>query len=146
MPKVKEGYSLDDSYLFYKEKMSSKGISLINKKLYREICCDYNKMVVDKAMTGSMFKLPHSMGTIWIKKFKINWNKPPVDLNESKKQGKLVYHLNLHSNGWCARWAWNRLKSAAANMTFYNFTPTRTNSRLVADVMKRPNGHKIFYS
>lgn len=146
MPKVKEGYSLDDSYLFYKEKMIKKGVAPISKKLYREICCDYNKKVVAKALTGSMFKLPHSMGAIWIKKFKINWDKPPVDLNESKKQGKVVYHLNFHSDGWCARWAWNRLKSAAANMTFYNFTATRTNSKLVSEIMQRPNGHKIFYS
>lgn len=147
MPGVKKGYSLIHAHKFYKEKHFSRGEEYeVTKDLYRKICCEFNKRIVETAVEGKMFNLPHGCGTIWIKKFKINWDEPPVDLNETKKAGKIVYHLNFHSDGWCARWAWSKNNSLITNLLYYSFHPTRTNSRKVSSVMKKPNGHKRYFS
>lgn len=147
MPKVSKGYSLDHAYGFYKKKHFDKGDAYeVDKATYRKICYAFNKKVIDKALTGSLVKLPHSMGCIWCKKFKINWEKPPIDLNETRKKGKVVYHLNEHSNGWCARWTWSKRNNLIANLIYYSFKPTRSNSRKLSNVMQQPEGHKTFFS
>ena len=142
MPDVSKGDSLSHAFVFYKDKHKSN----VSKKEYRDICCAFNKKIVDVALTGRVVKLPFRMGEIWIKKIKTNWDNPPIDLNESKKQGKTIYHLNMHSDGWWARWYWTRTNSRISNVTYYSFDATRDNSRAVAKIMKTPGGYKRFFS
>lgn len=147
MAEVKEGYSLTHAYKFYKEKFKDRWDKYkVSKQTYKDICKDFNKMLIEEATTGKGVKLPHSLGMIWVKKFKINWNKPPVDLNASKREGKKIYHLNEHSDGWCAGWKWTKRNQAITNLIYYSFSPTWTNSRLVASIMKSGNGHKRFFT
>ena len=147
MAEVKEGYSLTHAYRFYRNKFKGKGEQYkVDRQTYRNICKDFNQMLVDEILTGKSVKLPHSMGMLWIKKFKINWDNPPVDLNESRKQGKTIYHLNHHSDGWCARWSWTKRNQAISNLVYYSFTPTWTNSREVSRIMKEEEGHKRFFT
>lgn len=147
MPEVIKGYSLNHAYKFYKKKHKEKwDTHEVPKEIYRDICCDFNEFIVQEALKGRFIKLPHSMGNIWCKKFKINWEKPPVDLNASKKEGKVIYHLNIHSDGWCVKWAWTKRNSMMTNLIYYGFTPTRTNSERLSAIMKQKDGHKQFFS
>lgn len=142
MPDVKKGYSLSHSYKYFKKKYGFD----IDLATYRAICCAFNKKIVQNVIDGKVVKLPHSLGDLWIKKIKTNYDKPRVDLNETKKLGKTIYHLNEHSEGWWARWYWSRKCNLVTNMIYYSFQPTRENSRNVAKVMKKINGHKRYFS
>ena len=142
MPKIKEGFGLDHAYEFFKKKH---GLD-IDKKTFRKVCYAFNKSVVEDALEGKMVKLPHRMGALWVKKYKIDYDNPPIDLNESRKAGKIIYHLNFHSDGYTARWAWSKRNNLVTNMIYYSFHATRANSRALAKVMKQEGGHKRYFS
>lgn len=147
MPEVSKGYSLTHAFKFYKDKHYRRGEEYkIDRVLYRKICCEFNKKIVEKVLAGKLFHLPHSVGTLWIKKFKIDWDNPPIDFHETKKAGKTIYHLNTHSDGWAARWAWSKRNNLVSNLLYYSFDPSFTNSRLVAKEMKKKNGHKKYFA
>jgi len=142
MPEVSKGYSLNHAYKFYKDKYGDD----IDKATYRAVCCAFNKEVINQALEGKMVKLPHRMGSIWVKKYQIDPDNPPIDLNESKKAGKVIYHLNFHSDGYTARWAWSKRNNLVTNLIYYSFHATRANSRALAKIMKDPGGHKRYFS
>lgn len=142
MPGVSKGYSLTHAYKFYKEKHGNN----VDQATYRKICCEFNKKVCELVLKGRVVKLPHNVGDLWIKKIQTNWEKPRIDLNETKKRGKTIYHLNEHSDGWWARWYWTRFNNRITNVIFYSFHPTRANSRAVAAIMKQKDGHKRYFS
>jgi len=137
-----KGYTLSDAYKFYKNKTQSS----IDKDTYRNICYDYNKNLTASILEGKFMKLPHRLGDLWIKKYKIDPEKPPVDLNESRKAGKTVYHLNFHSDGYMARWSWSKKNNLVTNLIYYSFHATRANSRALSAIMKKENGHKKYFS
>ena len=145
MSEVKEGYSLSHAFKFFKTNnplLCRK--HNIDKKLYRDICKDFNKIIVTNVLEGKAEKLPFGCGMLWIKKFKMNWSKLPIDFKATKEFGKTMFHLNVHSDGWCARWAWIKRNQLVANLIFYKFKPTWTNSRTLAAIMKSSGGHKKF--
>ena len=142
MPEVSKGYSLTHAHKFYKEKTGDD----ISRSDYRAICCAFNKAIVEEALEGKVVKLPHRMGSLWVKKYKMDPNKPNIDLNESKKAGEVIYHLNFHSDGYNARWAWSKRNNLVTNLIYYSFHATRANSRALAKVMKQPDGHKRYFS
>lgn len=141
MPEVSKGYSLSHAHKFYKKKTGSK----IEKALYREICCAFNKALIADALEGRVVKLPHSMGSMWVKKYQADPENPPIDLNASKLAGKKIYHLNFHSDGYAAKWVWSKRNNLVTNLIYYSFHATRANSRSLAKVMKQPEGHKRFF-
>jgi len=142
MGRIKEGFGLDDAYKFYKDKHGPK----VDKSTYRKICYEFNKMMVDDVLEGKVVKVPHRLGELWIKKYKIDLDNPPIDLNETKKAGKIVYHLNQHSDGYQCRWSWSKRNNLVTNMIYYSFHATRANSRELAKIMKQPGGHKRYFS
>ena len=142
MARISNGYGLDHSYKFYKNKYK-KGVS---RELYRKICYDLNRMIVEDALEGKVVSLPHSMGSLWIKKYQTDLDNPPIDLNESKKRGKRIYHLNEHSDGYQGRWSWHKYNNAITNKIYYSFTATRANKRAVSKVFKQPGGHKRYFA
>lgn len=146
MPKVLKGYSLMQAYTFYRKKYE-KDTNRVLKETYIDICQDFNKMLMQEAMTKpSGGKLPFSMGTIWVKKFRINWNTPPIDLGESKKQKKKVYHINHDSEEWCCRWKWTKRNNLMTNLIYYSFTPTRKNSRTLSAHFRKDNNHRKYFT
>ncbi|GAF94056.1 unnamed protein product [marine sediment metagenome] len=69
-----------------------------------------------------------------------------VDLNETRLAGKTIYHLNDHSDGFMSRWVWSKRNNLMRNLVYYSFTATRANKRELAAHMKRPDGHKKYFS
>lgn len=147
MPRIKNGYSLTHAYKYFKKKYKDRSDSYkITEKQYKTLCKAFNESVIDLALEGKGVKLPHSLGMLWVKKFKMNWDKPPIDLNATKKEGKIIYHLNAHSNGWCARWQWTRRNQDVRNLIYYNFDMTKTNKQRIPPIMKQENGYKRFFT
>lgn len=142
MAEVSKGYSHTHCHAFYRAKTGNK----IDKALYRKICQAFNKKLVEAIVAGRVVSLPHGLGTMWIRKFQTNWDKPRLNLPETKRIGKKVYYDNMHSDGWWARWYWSRVVSTNVNLQYYSFHATRKNARLVSAVMKQPDGHKRYFT
>lgn len=142
MPKPKEGYNIDMSYPFYKERQKKKKI--LPRELYREICKEVNKEISKACINGLHIELPFKLGILKVIKRKTNYNLLRVDFNETRKQGEVVYHTNVHSDGWYGSWKWQRFTSHIGRSFNYVFRPTEANSDSVAKVLKERNGHKTY--
>ena len=144
--------SIVRSYDLYKEKYPE---SKLSKKDYIKINEEFNKKVIDRVIDGFDVDLPHNMGTMNIKKKKINAEHPPVDFNETKKardkdpNAEFVYHLNFHSDGFVAKLKWRQKRTKISGVWRYRFVGARGNRgtsprERMAVVMNTPGGHKRY--
>ena len=136
----REGLTIDNAYRLYRENGGT-----ILRPISKKIILAYNKELTQLALSGKTVQLPHACGTPWIKLYQTNYEKPPVDLNETKKAGKTIYHLNLHSEGYMGRWIWSKRNNLMRNLIYYSFQACRANKRAVAAIMKK-DGHKRYFS
>lgn len=121
---------------------------VLDIKLYIQIANDYNKFLIEKLLTGDQITLPGRMGTIMISgkkvKIKINedgqpnlapdwvrtkqlWDRNP----EAKKNKKLLYLTNEHTNGVIYSVAWGKNNVAIENKRLYSLRLARTNKRTI---------------
>ena len=137
--------NLRDSFKMYKQECENP----VDIKTYLLIAADYNKFLMDKVLQGEEVSLPSRMGTLCImgKKQKIRFNedgkviglapdwvktKKLWDENpEAKKQKKLVYHTNDHSDNIRYKYSWSKFRVLVENKTLYSLRVTRTNKRAV---------------
>jgi len=145
VPEVSKGYSISHAYKFYKDKHFPKGENYkISKRAYRDMCCDFNKMLVEDAFEGKIVKLPFKMGRIRIKKYEIVYSKLKIDIRKTKETGTTHYLLELPEDGYLAKWAWNRLRSVSHHVVYYTFKPTWSNARRLRKFIKQKDIHKRF--
>ena len=141
----KKDYGSDECYKYYKDEIKKIAVTekeldslLVDKKLFRTICDEFNKLLIDEILISSEeIRLPYRLGTIRIKKSKMKYddkNKLKIDWAASKKLGKRIYHLNDHTGGYKYRFYWT--KGIVKNITAYSFIPTRTNTRRLASILK----------
>lgn len=142
MPQVKEGYSLTHAYKFFKKKY--KGKYDITLRQYRDICFTFNKLVAKDMLDGKIINLPFCLGKIFIFKYETNWNNPPIDFKATKEQKKVVYFLNRHSEGWGAKFKWNKQIRNIPNLLYYSFKATYTINRQLGQIMLQKDGHKKY--
>ena len=118
-------HNLLSAYRFYRKKLKSTDHKIIDRMTYKRVCSDYNKAFAENAYSdpnGSL--VPFGLGSIKIRKFPINWEKPPIDMQASVKAGKTVYHLNRETGGYCFRWHWEKKNRAfIRNIIYYSFKP-----------------------
>ena len=135
----KKDYGSNDVYKKYKEDVIPE--LQVDKKLFRKICDDFNRMLIEEILLNSEeVRLPYRLGTVRIKKSKMKYddkNKLKIDWAASKKLGKRIYHLNDHTGGYKYRFYWT--KGIVKNITAYSFIPTRTNTRRLASILKDKN-------
>lgn len=119
--------------------MSEKSKYYQDYKTYRSICEDANKLLSKEIIEGGyFFTVPYRLGTIRIKKHKINFKnlKPNFGLfNETDGELKNK-HLNEHSGGYYCMFYWNKQNCVVKNKTAYCFIPTRANKRELAAQIK----------
>jgi len=144
----KKDYGSDDIYNLYKNEIKKIAVTekeldslLVDKKLFRTICDEFNKLLIDEILINSEeMRLPYRLGVVRIKKSKMKYddkNKLKIDWAASKKLGKRIYHLNDHTGGYKYRFYWT--KGIVKNITAYSFIPTRTNTRRLASILKDKN-------
>jgi hypothetical protein len=135
----KKDYGSNDVYKKYKEDVIPE--LQVDKKLFRKICDDFNRMLIEEILLNSEeVRLPYRLGTVRIKKSKMKYddkNKLKIDWAASRKLGKRIYHLNDHTGGYKYRFYWT--KGIVKNITAYSFIPTRTNTRNLASILKDKN-------
>lgn len=140
MSRIKGAKTLKDSYKFYTEELTEGSAFHVEYATYKNVCVDFNKMICKYILEeAGEFELPYRMGTLRIKKTKMDYsnkNHMRPDWKKSKELGKKVYHLNDHTGGFRYRWAWNKSNVVTVGKRLYSFYPTRTNKRTLASLLK----------
>jgi hypothetical protein len=75
----------------------------VDRATFMEICDRYYKESVNKILEGNIMGLSGAIGTIEINKKKrtsMGTNKQFIDWKTTVETGKVIYHLNEHSNGY----------------------------------------------
>lgn len=160
--KIQVDYGRDDIYSLYKKSVDNP----VDKKMHSAVLNSFNK-AISKAITENAFEyiIPFRLGILRIKKYKaqykideetgkiignlpVNWkatNELWKDNDEAKKDKKMVYHTNEHSNGYQYKWNFSNYRSNCVNKSAYCFVPSRTNKRTLAALIKDENFTGDFY-
>lgn len=108
--------------------------------VYRQIITDYFMYIRDEFIEKSReFKLPYRLGTICIVKHKpkhYDGRSLKIDYQETKKQNKIIYLDNMHSNMYKYRLYWNKQDILIHNKSKYQLVMTRANKRHLAQIIK----------
>lgn len=136
--KIQNVLTLKQSYEYYIKDLSESSKYHIEYNIYRSICEDANKMLIEELIDGFFFKMPYRLGILRIKKHKINFknlkfNYPLYKESEGEIKNKF---LNEHTGGYYCLFYWNKQECVVRNKTAYCFIPTRTNKRALAKQLK----------
>jgi len=138
----------------------------INSSIYSKILNSFNKKISKKIMEESFeYIIPYRLGNLRIKKYKPsvkidengnldykglspNW-KATKELwkkdKKAKKDKKIVFHTNDHSDGYNYKWHFSNYRSNCQNRSVYSFIPSRTNKRTLAELIKDEEFNGDFY-
>lgn len=137
--------NLRESYKLYKESVENP----VDIKTYLVLAAEYNKFLINKVLEGKEVTLPSRMGTLsilgkeqkikfdeegkvsglapdWVKTKQL-WERSP----EAKKNKKLLYHTNAHTENVRYKYLWSKKNVLVENKTLYSLRLTRTNKRAV---------------
>lgn len=148
-------YGSDDVFKHYvKESGNPYGLSCTK---YNSIVGEFNTAVLDLIVLEHYeFKMPRRLGYLRIRKSKpplkilpdgkLDTKRLVVDWASTKKMwkddplthGKVVYHMNTHTDGYVFKWHWDKITSNAYNIKAYSFRVVRTAKRKLAKVAKDP--------
>lgn len=132
--KNKKSYTISDIYRAYNK---------INNNVpylrYKRILDEFNKVVKDEILGRSqLFKMPYGLGSVCIVKYKPKSYTPKslsVDYKTSKEEGKKIYHLNEHSNGYKYRLYWTKIPRTFPKRYMYQIQFVRDNKRHLAQLI-----------
>ena len=128
----KQSYTTYDIYNNYDKREQ------IPYSTFRNIVDKLNDSILFVLQNGQNYKLPCSLGTVQIVKYKpkeYNKHSLSIDFNESKKLDKRIYHLNEHSNGYKYRLYWSKQPFSFTNRYKYQLCFTRANKRQLAQLI-----------
>jgi len=140
--------TLKDSYNHYIEEIPESSLFRVDYKTYRKMCEEFNKKICKYILEeAGEYTLPYRMGSIRIKKTKMDYNINHMRPNwkKSKELGKRVYHVNDHTDGYRYRWAWNKSNVVTVGKKLYCFYPTRTNKRTLASLLKDKDNYVDYF-
>lgn len=117
---------------------------------FKRILYTYNALIVNHILeTGNKIKFPYGLGDIVINKYKprkyyidnkgVERPNYSIDWQQTKKEGKYIYFLNDHTEGYKFYWMWNYWKSKIKASYIWKFEMARINSRLLKTYLKKPN-------
>lgn len=112
---------------------------------FREVCEEFNKLVMEEILKGKEFHIGFRLSSISIIRIERNFKNPPVDWNETNKYKQELleegyteddfYHPDnnpdgkkyfiYHTDPWYCRFYWNKLGCRVKNKSVYSFVPTR---------------------
>ena len=135
-----KSYTGKDFYKSYIDYVGDNPLYQVEYRVFRDIINDYFKYLRDELIeNGKEIKLPCRLGTLSIVKHKpkeYSGRSLRIDYVETKKVGKVVYHLNEHSNFYKYRYYWNKHNMLNHNKTMYQLIMTRDNKRRLAYIIK----------
>lgn len=164
--KIKCSYGANDYYDYYR-----KHGGLEDRHVFGMVLKDLNLAIAEEILSGYSFKMPSRMGVLAVSKKKefiafkegrAVTNRPidfPATLKmwaeypETKEAKQLVRHLNLHTNGYIYKIAYNRSYATFKNKSVYSIQVNRYIKRKLAknifagfeidELVQRPRYSKI---
>src|SRR5699024_6379305 len=135
-----KSYTGKDFYKSYIDYVGDNPLYQVENKRFRDIINEYFKYLRDELIeNGKEIKLPCRLGTLSIVKHKpkeYSGRSLRIDYAETKKVGKIVYHLNEHSNFYKYRYYWNKHNILNHKKTMNQLIMTRDNKRRLAQIIK----------
>lgn len=133
--KNKHSYTIYDIYHAY---IREKGVDMPYSR-FKRILDEVNKNIRQTILERSeSFKMPNGLGHICIVKYKPkNYTEKSlsVDYKSSKIEGKRIYHLNEHSNGYKYRLYWSKVPMTFSERYMYQLMLVRENKRYLAQLI-----------
>ena len=131
---MKKSYTIRDMYKSYKEIDEN-----IDYLRFKRILDQFNTNLLDSLLNASEgFKMPCRLGFICVVKYKpksYTDKSLSKDYKLSKELGKMVYHLNEHSDGYKYRLYWSKNKNTFPDIYKYNISFVRANKRKLAQLI-----------
>ena len=107
------------------------------RQLYKEVIFSLVTKAMKLILEGETIKLPQSLGSFKIIRYKNNNTKKKfVDYGETKRLNKTVYHTNLHTYGWGTKFCWIKDFRRIRNIAPFTFKVRRQDSRHLAQILK----------
>jgi cell division protein YceG involved in septum cleavage len=128
--------TLTNFYRDYRTKNKDTHFDLVQGE-YKFLVKVLIKEILNDIQSGKTFKFPFNLGDFYI--YKKRQKRKPIDWKNTKKFGKYIYHLNLHSDGLIFKYKWNKNKARFINKSIYEFKPSRANARALAKLAKADN-------
>lgn len=148
--------NLRDTHTHYK-KNSEKPVGYTT---YRDINLEFHKFLIKKVLEGFEITLPERLGTLsirgkkqeikvgedgkitglapdWVKTKQL-WDRNP----EAKKEKKLVYHMNRHSDNIRYKYFWSKNRVLIRNKILYSLRMARQNKRAVNQLIMAGKQYK----
>lgn len=137
--RIQDPYTLVDFYDSYLDWVEDRENYTLSRKDFIRIVTEFNKEVVKAVLEGKEFWMPAGLGRIRIIKRKpshIIRKFVNVDWPASREHGKLIFHVNEHSDGYIYRIRWDETGKIVKNGFHYYFLPCRAFKRTLAKVIK----------
>jgi len=139
-PNIHRSYTLDDYFISYKEYTKNNPAYNVTQSKFFSVIKDYFKFLSKELILESKeIRLPARMGTLYVEKRKpkkYNSDSLRVDFKSTRELGKLVLHLNEHSDGYNYSFHWNKKDILLKNKSLYELIMTRANKRRLAKAIK----------
>lgn len=135
--KIQSPYCFKDMYADYIKDKPVDSPYYITYNEYVEYCSIFyksiSKLIIDD---NYRFKLPGSLGEVYIIKRKLNYkHKPIIDWELTLKEGRKSYNFNHHTGGFSYKFFWTK-PHRIKNKFMYRLVLTRTNKRYLAKAIK----------
>lgn len=132
--KNKKSYTIYDMYKTYQNEAEE-----VSYLRFKRILDSFNRIVQENLLERSEgFKMPQGLGYIAIVKYKpksYTQKSLSKDYKSSKEEGKTIYHLNEHSNGYKYRLYWSKLPKTFPARYKYSLQLVRANKRHLAQLI-----------
>lgn len=124
----------------------------ISFKTFKDIIYTSNSIYANFVLEGEKIKLPHGFGSLAINKKKQKYKITikgkdkillAVNWQESRRLGKKIYYTNSHTDGYRYKWYWLKSDVFITDTYIWGFTPSRINSRKLAQLLKQENSPYI---
>ncbi len=144
-------YNVEDLFRHFRQVNSEKkDLMTIKQPLFKKIISEYNKVLAEYMLKGQVVKIPFGLGELGIRKRKASYapeNRKYLNVNFSLLQeGKpAVYHIPENSNGWQARYFWNKKHCRIENQSYYSFKPSNLLKKQLGKVMLSKGGYLNYY-
>lgn len=133
--KNKKSYTILDIYRYFTQEI---GVEVPYFR-FKRILDHFNKLILEEIEDRSKaFKMPLGLGFVCIVKYKpksYSSNSLSKDYKSSKEEGKTIYHLNEHSNGYKFRLYWSKIPKTFPQKYKYQLSLVRTNKRRLAQLI-----------
>ena len=130
-------YTLRDIYKKYNQEYNTN----INSNLFRDICSEFNIMIINYVLEGKEFNMGNNLSTISIIRKDRDPRSPRIDWGESNKykkellkEGKDLYNSETgkgikwniyHTDSFYCKYYWRKGKCKVSNKSVYRFDATR---------------------